>query len=161
MGWPFDPQKPEGKFYILRAIAHVLHVNNLASDIAAQVAVNSYKDPEEAKTAMKELLKENRAYMLRAYTSSLDLMLMHHMIDLAGAKDVAFMFGPYHMTLGAGGAVIKYSGVDWFGNGNLSGKRYELQLASMTGVAIKKGEELTAGSEQKAGESSKATAGVK
>ena len=64
------------------------------------------------------------------------------------------------MTLDAGGAVIKYSGVDWFGNGNLSGKRYELQLASMTGVAMKRGQTVTSASEQKVGKGDKATVGV-
>jgi hypothetical protein len=42
----------------------------------------------------------------------------------------------------------------------LSGKRYELQLASITGLGLNKTQTVKEGSEQKVGEGVKATAGV-
>lgn len=161
MGWTMEPKSPQGSFYMLRVLAYVLHVNNLASDIAAQVAMRSYPTLEDAKTEIKTLLLAQRPYLMQAYTASMNLQLLGvNTIDLANAKDVMFARGPYHITLGANGALIKYSGVDWFGNGNLSGKRYELQLASMTGVSMTKGKTVTDSGGQQVGASEKAQAGV-
>lgn len=160
VGWPVEPKSSPGADYMLRTLAYVIHVNNLASDIAVQICTRPYDNLEEAKAEIKQRILEQRGYLLKSYAAALDLILMKGIIDLAGNKDVAFAKGPYHLTLGASGALLKYSGVDWFGNGNLSGKRYEIQLASMTGVAMNKAKTVTDGSAQQLSASEKAQTGV-
>ena len=93
MGWPVEPKSEKGGSYRLRTLAHVLYVNNLASDIAAQVTARSYQNPVEAKAAIKQMLLEQRRYLLQLYSASFDLHLMPGTTDLAHAKDVMFSKG--------------------------------------------------------------------
>jgi hypothetical protein len=103
MGWPVKAVSKEGRNYTLVTIAHVLCVNDLASDIAAQIAASSYQTPAEAKAAIKHLLDINRKYLLQVYSRMSDFILKQTIADMSGVKDVRFALGAYHMTLGAGG----------------------------------------------------------
>jgi hypothetical protein len=161
MGWSVSPKSAESAVYIASVLAHVLAANNVASEVAAHLTLHTYRDLETANATIKELLHAQRAYFLRVYPLIHEIAQVRGTIDLSGkAEGVAFSKGVYHVALGAAGAVVKYAGVDWFGNGNLSGKRYELQLASMTGVAMTRGQTITDAEEHKVGANTKASTGV-
>jgi hypothetical protein len=161
IGWPVEPQTPNGRFYIVASLAHVLMVNDIASEIAANVATTPFHDVGEARARIKTLLAARKPMLINVYVLMGKLDKLAGTIDMTGKADsVAFSKGAYHLALGSGGAVLTFSGVEWFGKGNLSGKRYEMQVASMTGVAMNKASTITEGSEQKTEAGDKAQVGV-
>jgi hypothetical protein len=147
--------------YISAALAHVLSVNNLASEIAAELAPTPRRDPEEAKADIRTLLEARCTQLLSVYPSMADLYRQQGVIDMSNRQpSVDFSRGAYHVSLGASGAMVRYAGVDWFGNGVMSGKRYDMLVETMTSTAIAKSKTHTVSSGQKADTSVNTQAGV-
>ena len=107
-------------------------------------------DIESAQAEIKNVLRARTSQLLRVYTLIAHFYKEPGVIDTSGkTQDVDFSQGAYHLNLSAHGATLQYAGVPWFGNGVISGNRYEIQLATMTDRRLAKKQTITQNSEQK------------
>ena len=153
-GWPMSLDEPRAMVYASAALAHVVSVNNLASVLAAELSATPRRDVESAQAEMKALLRARTSQLLRVYTLMAHFYKEQGVIErLSKTPGVDFSRGAYHLTLSANGTTLQYAGVPWFGNGVMSGKRYEMQLASMTDMSLANKQTITQSGEQQVGTS--------
>jgi hypothetical protein len=161
LSWPMSPNEPRAMVYASAALAHVVSINNLASVLAAELSPTPQHDVMSAQAELKAWLRARRSKLLRVYTLMAHFYKEPGVIDRSGkTSGVDFSRGAYHLNLSANGTTLQYAGVDWFGNGVISGKRYEIQLATMTDMSFAKKQTVTQSGEHKVGTSVTTNAGV-
>jgi hypothetical protein len=151
LGGPMALNEPQALVYANAALAHVVRVNTLASVLAAELAAAPRRDVESAHAELHALLRAQTSQLLRVYTLMAHFSQEPGVLERSGTTPgVDFTRGAYHLNLSAHGTTLHYAGVPWFGQGVLSGKRYEMQLVAMTDMRLVPKHTIGQGGEPKA-----------
>jgi hypothetical protein len=148
IGWPSlnrDFREMEAKI----AMISTFSTNYIAAEIAGSLTKKIHDNPDDIKSAALKLLDD------MAKSGEIELAIELADNEWESVKDQIFYDGintnpPVHFTVGkydiAGdgtGYRMSHSGMVWFGNGNLSGKKYEVGVVRTASSALGKSSTVT------------------
>lgn len=136
-GWEVDPfnDSPRGRervdAYLRTLEASAAYANTVMTELAGKMSLGMQKDPEAAKREIRRLWAGLDSSMLAAvWRQSVAAAPGGAILDLSSGQGVGWSSGNGSYLGEAVGLTWQKNGQAWLGDGNLSGRRYQVSLAS-------------------------------